>query len=248
MRTGINAFFARADRIIAVSEVVAQALQVQTRIPNEKIITIPNGVDANRFQFHGSPHALRQQLSLPIDRVIVLAIGRLTHQKGYPYLLEALALIPQEDRPLLLIVGEGPDRSELELKARVLKLVDDVRFLGHRQDIPSLLAAADLFVLASLWEGLPLVLLEAMAATLPAVVTAVGGNTTVIEDGKSGLLVPPADEKALATALRRLIHDPLTRDQMRQAARERFENRFSLQTFVEAHESLYEELYVGRLK
>jgi len=246
MRNAINRVFSRADRIIAVSEEVAQAVKLGTRIPRERIVTIPNGIDAERYRFNGDRRILRRELDLPTDRLMALTVGRLTRQKGYPHLLTALSLIPFEKRPLTLIAGDGPDRPALEEKAKTLKIADDVRFLGNRHDIPDLLGAADVFVLSSLWEGLPLALLEAMASGLPAVVTAVGGNTEAVMDGESGVLVPPADEKALAKALSSLLGDALKLEQMGRAAREQFDYRFSLQSFVEAHERLYEEMLSGR--
>lgn len=246
MQTAIDNVFSRADRIVAVSEEVAQAAQRHTRIPRERIVTIPNGVDPARFRYNGDRIVLRQTLNLPPERTVAVTVGRLTRQKGYPHLLAALALIPTEKRPVTLVVGDGPDRVALESQAAALGLADDVRFLGNRRDVPALLAAADLFVLSSLWEGLPLALLEAMAAGLPAVVTAVGGNVEVVEHGKSGILVPAADEQALAEVLSSVMHDPLQRERIGKAAREQFEQRYSLRSFIEAHERLYEELVSER--
>src|SRR5262249_40987253 len=143
---------------------------------------------------------------------------------------------------LTWFVGHGQEGKELELRAKGRRLDRDFRFLGMRRDVPSILAASDMFVLASLWEGLPLVLLEAMAAGLPAVVTAVGGNPEVIEDGVSGVLVPAGDEQALAQAISGVLDDPRRRQLMGQAARERFDRYFSLQRFIDAHEQLYEEM------
>src|SRR5690606_20106659 len=126
---------------------------------------------------------------------------RLEPYKGYSYLIEAMSTIPASERPLAVVAGDGPERQRLESQAATAGVQDDVRFLGNRSDIPRLLAAADIFVLPSLWEGLPLAVLEAMASGLPPVVTRVGGNAEIIEDGKSGLLVPPADTQALAESL-----------------------------------------------
>jgi glycosyltransferase involved in cell wall biosynthesis len=242
MSAVIKAAFPRADRIIAVSEEVARAVRLYTRIPRERITTIPNGIDPSQFRLQENRWELRQRLDLPVDRQVVVSVGRLTRPKGYPHLLAALRLIPPDERPLTLIVGDGPDLHDLELKATALQLEHDVRFLGNQHDVPVLLAAADLFVLSSLWEGLSLAVLEAMAAGLPAVVTAVGGNPEIVEQGKSGLLVPPADEHALAEAIRSMLREPLRREEMGQAARQRLERYFSLQRFVEAHEALYESL------
>jgi glycosyltransferase involved in cell wall biosynthesis len=247
-RVAINRMFARADRIIAVSNGVFRAIRSHTRIPRERILTIPNGVEPNPFARHEDRHTLRPLLDLPPDRPLVVTVGRLTREKGHSYLQDALASIPASQRPLTLIVGDGPEREELEARNRAMDLAEDIRFLGNRRDVPALLSAADLFVLSSLWEGLPLVLLEAMAAGLPAVVTAVGGNPEVVEDGVSGVLVPAGDEQALAAAVLSLLNNPLRRQHMGQAARERFERYFSMRRFIEAHESLYEKMLAQQQK
>ena len=239
----INKIFPQADRCIAVSQEVNRAIRLHTSIPSERILTIPNGVDLDQFHLQADRLTLRARLGLPADRLVAVTIGRLTRLKGHSYLQAAMASMPPEQRPLMLIVGDGPDRHELELRTTALELDRDIRFLGNRRDIPTLLAAADIFVLPSLWEGLPLVLLEAMAAGLPAVVTAVGGNPGVVENGISGMLVPPGDGDALATALSSLLNDPPQRERMGQAARQRVDRYFSAQKFVEAHEHLYEALF-----
>lgn len=247
MHTSVRSAFSRTNRIIAVSETVAQAVHLYAGVPRGQITTIPNGVDPDLFRLPEDRNALRQKLNLPFDRPVLVSVGRLTRPKGYPHLLAALASMNSDERPLTLIVGEGPDRTVLESGIKTLKLEADVRLLGNRQDVPALLAAADLFVLASLWEGLPLALLEAMAAGLPSVVTAVGENPEVIEGGKSGILIPPADEVALSAAVRRVLHmEPRERQRMGQAARERVDRRYSLPRFIGAHEALYEEMLIGR--
>jgi glycosyltransferase involved in cell wall biosynthesis len=243
LRAAVNKIFSQADRIVAVSERVAATTRLHTHVARERIITIPNGIEGDRFDFQCDKGMQRRKLGLANDRLIAVTVGRLTQQKGYPYLLSALTSIPPKQRPLTLVVGDGPDRAELESSAIASGLEKDVKFLGLRRDIPELLAAADLFVLPSLWEGLPLVLLEAMAAGLPAVVTAVGGNTEVVEDGISGTLIPPGDAQALTTAVCSLLSDSFKRDRLGRAARQRFETSFSMQRFVEAHERLYEDLF-----
>jgi glycosyltransferase involved in cell wall biosynthesis len=242
LRIAINQMFSRADRVIAVSDGVSKALRQNTKIPPERILTIPNGVEAHGFRSRGDRDDLRQKLEIPADKLLAVTVGRLTKQKGYPYLLEGLALIPPKKRPLALIIGDGPDRNDLESKTKAMGLKQNIRFLGIRRDVSALLATADIFVLPSLWEGLPLVLIEAMAAGLPAVVTAVGGNPEVVKDNISGILIPPRDAQALARAVCSLLNDPSKRHRFGRAARERFESRFSMQRFIEAHERLYEDL------
>jgi glycosyltransferase involved in cell wall biosynthesis len=247
MHAGVRSAFARISRIIAVSDKVAQAVQLYAGVTEQQIKTILNGVDPDLLRYREDRNTLRQGLNLPKDRPVLVSVGRLIRPKGYPHLLAAVASMPSEERPLTLIAGDGPDRRDLESQVASLKLEEDVRLLGNRGDVPALLAAADLFVLASLWEGLPLALLEAMAAGVPAVVTAVGDNSKLIQHGMSGLLVPPKDEFALAAAVRRmLLLNPLERKRMGRAAREHFDRHYSLRKFIEAHESLYEEMIIER--
>ena len=244
MRRAIRTAFSRAGRLIAVSTKVADAVQLYTGIPKERITTIPNGVNPARVLSADDRGRLRRALGLPGDRPVLVSVGRLTRQKGYPYLLNALASMRAEERPLALIAGDGPDRTDLEARIKHLRLEEDVWLLGNRQDIPDILAAADLFVLASLWEGLPLALLEAMAAGLPCAVTGVGGNLELIETGKSGILLPTANESALAGAIRCLLREPQERKRMGEAAREHFDRHYSLQRLIRAHESLYQKMFI----
>jgi len=246
LQRAMDSVFARVDRIITVSAQVATTIQRSTKIPGRRVVTIPNGVEAERYHRAEDRRELRQRLGLADSRPLAITVGRLVPQKGHTYLFAALARLPEARRPLTLIVGDGPDRAMLQSRVVELGLAQDVQFLGNRTDVPLLLGAADIFVLPSLWEGLPLVLLEAMAAGVPTVITAVGGNPEVIEDGKSGLLVPPADASALATAMRALLDDPQQRASIRQHARQRFDRHFSMQQFVRAHERLYEELITER--
>src|SRR5262249_44896941 len=149
--------------------------------------------------------ALRAALMGSTDRPIVLTAARLAEQKGLCYLLKAAALLPQA---MFVLAGEGPERAVLEAQAAELGLNKRVLFLGHRHDVPDLLACCDLFVLPSLFEGLPLSILEAMAAKKPVIASAVGGNNEVIVHGETGLLVRPADPAALASAIQAILSDP----------------------------------------
>jgi glycosyltransferase involved in cell wall biosynthesis len=234
-----------ADRIIACSEEVTRALKLHMGVSSDRVLTIPNGVEKNDLLNHASRSSLRQMLGIPEDRPVVVSVGRLSVEKGFPDLQDALASIPAQRRPLTLILGDGPKRAELESRTKAMGLDRDILFLGYRRDVPAVLAASDLFVLASHWEGLPLGLLEAMAAGLAAVVTAVGGNPQVVAEGVSGLLVPARDKQALGQAISALLQDPIRRERMGQAARQRFEHHFSMQNFIKKHEDLYQEIFFG---
>jgi glycosyltransferase involved in cell wall biosynthesis len=160
---------------------------------------------------------MRERLGIEPDSFVILYSGRFHRQKGVRYLLEAFVLLKERyssDFPLLLLLaGDGPEREALEAKFGNV-LGDSCRFLGHREDMPDLLAATDLFVLPSLWEGCPMVILEAWAAGVPVIATDVPGTRDLIRDGENGLLVPPKDPVALAEAIERLWKDPPLREQL----------------------------------
>ncbi len=189
------------------------------------------------------PAEVRAGLGLPGDAPVVLFVGRLAAQKGVADLIAALDLL-QHVRPDLraLIVGDGPLRSQLEETAHAFRLDGAVRFLGHRDDVPRLLAAADLLVLPSLYEGLPNVVLEAMRARKPVVATAAPGTTEVIADGRTGLLVPVHDPTALARAIRTVVEDPALALRLGAEGRARVESEFRADAMISQFAELYERL------
>jgi glycosyltransferase involved in cell wall biosynthesis len=170
-------------------------------------------------------------------------VARLHRQKGLGDLLAAVAWVRERVPDVrLLLIGEGELRDELEAQARALGLSGAVIFAGIRTDVAEIVAALDIFVLPSLWEGTSNAVLEAMAAGLPIVATAVGGTPEVVVDGVTGLLVPPRDPSALAGALVTLLQDADLRHRMGRAGRERVKQYFSLERMVRRTEALYEEL------
>jgi len=184
-----------------------------------------------------SPAAAR-----PADPAVpqtVLTVARLDPQKGLHDLVAAAALVPEAR---VMVVGEGPERRALETRIAHLGLGDRVHLLGFRSDVPDLLAGSDLFVLPSLFEGLPLSILEAMAAGKPVVATAIGGNDEAVVDGATGLLVPPGDPRALADAIRALLRDPERRRRLGEAGRRRAEAEFSAPAMVRRVAAVYDEL------
>jgi glycosyltransferase involved in cell wall biosynthesis len=188
-------------RHIAVSRFVAARMRDRFRVRAEKIVVIPNAATVAPRAAQPVP---RSELAGNTTEPIVLTIARLDAQKGIAHLLDAAAAVPHAS---FAIAGDGPDRAALEARAATLGIGDRVRFLGHRRDVPALLASADLFVLPSLYEGLPLAVLEAMTAGVPVVATAIGGTDEVVRDGETGTLVPPADPAALAAAINRTLAD-----------------------------------------
>jgi glycosyltransferase involved in cell wall biosynthesis len=171
----------------------------------------------------------------------IVAVGRLQAPKDALTLVRALAALPA-DAYEVLVVGEGPDRPDVEDEVRRLGLDSVVQLAGTRTDVPQLLAASDLFVLSSRSEGLPLSILEAMAAGLPVVATSVGGIPELVVDGETGFLVPPGDPQSLAGAIERLVHDPELRRRLGTAGRSRAAERFDLVSARRAHIDLYASL------
>jgi glycosyltransferase involved in cell wall biosynthesis len=234
----LRALAAGVGRYIAVSEDIAAKLVGRMRWPAEKIDVVYNAVDADRFQGVGGAD-LRASLAGDPQRPIVLTIARLDRQKGHPELLRAAAELPEA---VFVLAGTGPERAGLEAQAAALGLEGRVQFLGHRDDVPQLLAACDVFALPSLFEGSSLAVLEAMAAERPVVSSAIGGTDELIADGENGLLVPAGDADALAAALRRLLGDRSLRTTLAQRARQRVEQAFTPAVTCGRVTKIYEEL------
>lgn len=214
------------DMTTNVSEAAVQAFVQRGATPANRIRFVPNGLDLGRWQLPRPPRD---------GPFRWLAAGRMTGDKDFMNLLEALELVPGESE--LLLAGDGPERPQLEARAG-----SRVRFLGRRRDMPELMASADAFVLPSRVEGLPMVLLEAAAAGLPAVATTVGGNAEVIAEGETGLLVPPRDPVSLAAALRRIEALPAAELQrMGDAARHLVAEAYSMEAVLDTWERMYAE-------
>ena len=184
----------------------------------------------------------RKSLGLPAEGDIIISVGRLEPIKGHHTLVEAFAQILLHcPASHLVLAGDGELREVLEKRSEALKIHRRVHFLGWRDDIEHLLAVSDLFVLPSLNEGMGRAVVEAMAAGLAAIGTRVGGIPLVIDEGETGLLVPPEDESALATAIVQLLTNPVEREAMGEAGKNKAEN-FSAESMVERLETLYQRL------
>lgn len=223
------------DRYLAVSREIAAELVERLGWPAARIEVVHNAVEPERLAV-AAPPGLREQLGGSGTRVLVLTAARLDAQKGHPVLLEAAAAVPEA---VFVLAGDGPERPKLEALAEKLGVAERVRFLGRRDDVPELLAACDVFALPSLYEGSSLAVLEAMAAGRPVVSSAIGGTEELVEDGRSGLLVPPGDPQALASALRRLIADPELRRTLAIRARERVERELTRKQMTARVEAAY---------
>jgi glycosyltransferase involved in cell wall biosynthesis len=196
----------------------------------ERTVVIRNAVDVSA--------ASRARHDRATPRLI--AVGRLNAPKDFLTLIRAFAALPEGSFEAL-IVGDGPDRGAVEDEIRSLRLEGRVRLVGERSDVPALLADSDLFVLSSRSEGLPVSVLEAMAAELPVVASRVGGLAELVVDGETGILVPPGDTSALSAALGNLVDDRDLRRKLGAAGRARAEALFDLAAFRRAHVELYEQ-------
>jgi glycosyltransferase involved in cell wall biosynthesis len=219
--------------LVAVSERVRE-IAVGEGIQPGNIVVIPNGIEIQDAVI--SPLHLRQDLGLPQDAPILLSVGRLTDQKGHDILIAAMpAVLAERANVMLVIVGDGPLHSALEQQVARLGLGGHVRLLGNRNDVRELLSLADIFVLPSRSEGLPLALLEAMGAGLPVIATRIAGAEEVVQEGENGLLVPPENHQALSQALLRLLADPSACRTMGRNGRELVKECYTLNRMCEAY-------------
>jgi glycosyltransferase involved in cell wall biosynthesis len=238
VRFQIRAVAKMVHRYLPVSRHVRDRLISEVGLPEAKLRVVPNGIDPAPFAL-APDRSLRESLTAQGNRPLVFTAARLTPQKGLDVLLSAAALVPEAT---FVIAGDGPERTGLEARARALDLAHRVSFLGDRKDIGALLAVCDVFVLPSRFEGLPISVLEAMAAAKPVVATRVGGTDEVVVDGETGVLVPSGDPESLATALRLMLEDPARARRFGEAGRKRLGAQFSAETMVSSVTAVYEEL------
>ncbi len=239
--------FRRANRILSIAQAVQQdILATNWRVPAEKLSILEDSVDYERFAHcQVSREQSRQLLGVPSDAVVFATVGRLTPTKGLPYLMEAFCKVREQlPRAHLVLLGDGHARGELERQAAATPHGKAIHFLGHRDHIEQFFKGMDVFVMASLAEGVGRALLEAMAAGVPVVSTRVGGIPEVINEPSVGFLVPPRDVKALAQAM---IHVACMSDQQRAAiataGQERILRFYSHDVIREKLRQLYEDEY-----
>jgi glycosyltransferase involved in cell wall biosynthesis len=229
-----------AKTIIAISQSLADFTRDVEGIPAQKITCIHYGLDPQTVTTAAQPGELRAELSLSPDQPLIAAVGRLTAQKGWRYLLDAFKTVKSKfPKAHLVFAGDGPLRAELEAQAAPLGL--SVHFLGWRTDAYNLMADCDLLVVPSLWEGFGLVTLEAMALSKPIIASRVSALPEIVVDGQTGLLVPPANADALTTALSRLLGNPNEAREMGKRGRARLEKEFTVQRMARKHAQVYNE-------
>lgn len=232
------------DRIICVSESVRAHHAARSGLPAGCYVVIPWGIDVEAFSRDAaSRRRLRRQWGIDPGTVLAAFVGRLESYKGVDTLLAAMShLGGRGDAIDLVIAGDGPKHPAVENFISHGEGGSRARLLGHVDDVRSVLSAADIFVMPSLWEGWPLALGEAMSASLPAVGTDVPGIRDLIADGRTGLLIEREDPVALADAIRRLADDEVLCARLGEAARTMIVEHFSIDATVAAHERLYDEI------
>ena len=231
---------------VAIAEEVKYSLKKVYSL--RSVPLIPNGISLADFALDkGIRKIWRTREGFEDGHLLYVYVARLSPQKDPFCLLHAFAIaVSQNDNLRLLIVGDGPLRSDVEERVKALGLNNYVRFLGVRTDIPEILAAVDVFVLSSRWEGNPLSVMEAMAAGKPVIATAVGGVPELVKDGISGILVPPQNPEALAKAMIQLAQNSSLRQKMGEAARQYAMEYFSVERMAKEYERLYTKLLESR--
>ncbi len=226
--------------VVAVGRMAAEAYR--DRLRGQRVVVIPNAVSPIPSLPEAERLALRQTFMDDATRPLLLAVGRISEQKGYTDLLEAFVQVrATHPAAFLAIAGGGDGRAALQQHLERLGLTGQAVLLGARADVPQLLRASDLFVSASLWEGLPVAVLEAMSAELPVVATGVGDVPYVLVND-TGVVVPPSQPAQLAAAVRSLLDDPARRAALGQAARAHAEKNYGPAAWLDQHLVLYADV------
>jgi glycosyltransferase involved in cell wall biosynthesis len=233
------------DHVVASAESVRDFYIEQVGADPGKVSVIYNAVDWTALETQTTRQAQRTSLQIPLDVPLACIIARLTEQKGHRVLFDAVARAPLGSLHLL-VVGDGELRDDLEQRAAALGIASRVHFVGARRDLGALLLASDLFVMPSLWEGLPLAMVLALGAGMPVVATRVAGIPEVVRDAETGLLVRAGDVDALAEALARLLHDEALRGRLGRAAQAFVRPRFGTEGYVSAMTGLYDRLLAAK--
>lgn len=235
------------DLLISESEASRRFLVGELGYDPKKVATVYNGVDLASWPISKIDRSQRRlELRMQSGELLFGAIGRLDQQKGHSYLIEAMPQLVGRVQAKCVIIGDGPKRAALEQLVHKRALEKWVVLLGERDDVTAWLSTLDVFVLPSLWEGLPNALLEAMALGLPVVASAVDGVPEVVEHEKTGLLVRPQDPAGLAEALRRLSTDAALRQRLGEAAKKLIAEKFTLINMIGAYQKAYSDVLSAR--
>ncbi|MFQ3661410.1 MAG: glycosyltransferase [Chloroflexaceae bacterium] len=233
----VRATMPLADVVVVNSRQIAAFAVAGEGARPESVVYIPNGVDASLYTQPVSRAALRAELGVRADTTLIGSVGRLTYQKGFDVLLQALAR-PGLEAVHLLLAGAGEELERLRILAHSLGIDQRVHFAGYRRDVQQWLGALDLYVHPSRFEGTPNILLEAMAAGCPIVATNIDGNSEILTDGQHGWLVPHDHPLALADAIRTALETPVEARRRSLAAQERARQSFSIPPMVDAWEKV----------
>ena len=237
-----------ADLLIAVSEGVRRQA-IQGGLPQERVVTLYSGIDLKQAKTAGTGQDVRRAHGIAPETLVIGSVANIAPIKGYEFLIRAAAKARQSISDLACLSLGGDDRGlreGLERLGQSLGLNGRLHFVGFQADVSSYLDAMDVFVLASVQEGFGIVLLEAMARGKPVVATAVSGPCEIVEDGRTGLLVPPKDADAMAKALLDLLRDPARRAYMGRQGQERIKTIFSLESQMGNLTALYDQLLRDR--
>lgn len=234
------------DAVVASAASVRDYYIKQVHADPARVEVIYNAVDWSALTTTMTGHEMREALSVPAEAHVITIIARLTEQKAHTVLFDALEKTAGLDRAHLLVVGDGELRQVLTTRVAGSGLAGRVHFLGARRDLGNLLAASDVFVMPSLWEGLPLSMVLAMGGGVPVVATRVAGIPEIVKDGETGLLVHPGDSSALGAALARLAADASLRARLGAAAREYVRPRFGADGYVASVTALYDRLLASK--
>ncbi len=236
-------FGRRTQAVIAVSKAVKKYYHEDVGLPEDKIHVIPNAIDPETYNHVESVEHLYEEFNLDKDNFVLACIGRLNMQKGHQYLIQAVArLKDSHPRLRILIVGKGETQAEMEQLSHTLNITDRLRFVGHRSDIAAILQFSHGLILPSIFEGLPLCVLEAMAASRPVIATDVGGTAELAIDQETAFIVPPRDVDQLAQAIAKLMDLPDHGQGMGQRGRKVVESNFSIQAITRQTEELFTTL------
>jgi glycosyltransferase involved in cell wall biosynthesis len=234
------------DHVVAVGEAVRQALIHNEGIPPDRVELIHNGIPLERFEARltdSERAAIRAELGIEPEDLVLIQVARLDYLKDHATAIRTIERVANQcPRVRLLLVGDGPERAVIEELVQQRTLEENVRLLGQHNDVPRLLAASDIVLLTSISEGIPLTLIEAMAAGRPVVSTRVGGVPEVVADGQTGLLAPAGDDAALAEHILRLVDDPARREPMGRVGQQRAGDLFSEDRMHDGYRQIYAEM------
>jgi len=239
LRTLLDRATIRLSDLIVSNSRAGAAYAADLGAPPERISVVHNGRDVDQFEAADST-GIEAELGIEPDELVVGTVGRLLERKGHYELVSAWAEV-QDGHPntRLLLVGDGPEREDLQAHAESAGCADSIEFLGRREDVPKLLAAMDVFVFPSHFEGLPGAVIEAMAAGLPIVATPVDGTAELLDAYETGLFVPVKEPAAIAAAISRVLETPALRSSLGERAQERAREQFGTDAMIAGFEAHY---------